>query len=596
MRRGPPGRWRFALRAAACMGVPVLVGGLSGHTAAGLMAATGGFTAVYGSGRPYLSRARELALIALAFATVTGFGLAVAPLGWAVVVPAVALLAMLATWFCNALQVGPPGGYLFLMACAASASMLKPPFDPWHASLLVLAGGAFAWAVHMAGALAWPRGPEKAAVAQAARAVLAFLDASGTPLRATARHEAALALHQAWSALVTYQPVAARPGGRLATLRALNRQLHLVFARAAGTDGAASPALSDDVRRIEAQALSLPRKRSSDAPAVPPGVPVGHPGAWHALKGALIEPASRQVILRVGVASLLAGGLGALFHLERAYWAVAAAVLMLHQGFDWTRTVVRALERLLGTWVGLLLAGAILLWHPQGLWLVLTIMLLQFVVEMLVVRHYALAVVFITGAALTLASGGHPVDAPGEYLLARGLDTLVGCAVALLVYRALPVRDDGRGLSAPMARVLHGVATLAPMLASGQVDDVAARTARRDLQRTTFALEQAYGAAVVASPRQRAVAEDRWPLVAAVQQLAYRMLSACWQRSHGEDAAVRAFDAADAMALQQSLSMFERKLSGEALEDGVDASAPLFGSELQAVRACLTERPPQGPL
>lgn len=256
---------------------------------------------------------------------------------------------------------------------------------------------------------------------------------------------------------------------------------------------------------------------------------------------------------------------------------------------------MRALERLLGTWVGLLLAGAILLWHPQGLWLVLTLMLLQFVVEMLVVRHYALAVVFITGAALTLASGGHAVDAPGAYLLARGSDTLVGCVVALLVYRALPVRDNGRGLPAPMTRVLQGVAALAPMLASGQVDDIAARTARRDLQRATFALEQAYGAAVVASPRQRAAAEDQWPLVAAIQQLAYRMLSACWQRSHGEDDAVRAFQAADATALQQALRAFEHALSGEPIKD-VDDTLPLFGSELQAVRACLTERPPQGPL
>ena len=578
------------------MGLPVLVGWLAGHTGAGLMAATGGFTAIYGSGRPYLSRARELALIALAFSAVTTFGLAVAPLGWPVVVPVVALLAMLATWFCNALQVGPPGGYLFLMACAAAASMLKPPFDPWHAGLLVLAGGAFAWCVHMAGALAWPRGPEKAAVAHAARTVLAYLETTGTPLQAAARHEAALALHQAWSALVTYQPVAARPNGRLATLRALNRHLHLVFARALGSDERASPVLFDEVRRIETLVLALPRRRSPDALPTPIGVPVGHPGAWHALKGALTESASRQVIVRVGVAALLAGGLGALFHLERAYWAVAAAMLMLHQGFDWTRTVLRALERLLGTWAGLLIAGAILLWHPQGLWLVLTIMLLQFVVEMLVVRHYALAVVFITGAALTLASGGHPVDAPGEYLLARGLDTLVGCAVALLVYRALPVRDDGRGLAPPMARVLRGVATLAPILAAGNVDDVHARTERRDLQRMTFGLEQAYGSAVVASARQRSAAEDQWPLVAAIQQLAYRMLAACWQRSHDNGQAVQVFTPLDAQALQQALHDLEQHLAGAPLAEYGEVTASLFAAELRAVRACMKERPPQGPL
>ncbi|NLA67086.1 MAG: FUSC family protein [Gammaproteobacteria bacterium] len=55
--------------------------------------------------------------------------------------------------------------------------------------------------------------------------------------------------------------------------------------------------------------------------------------------------------------------------------------------------------------MGLLLGGAIIAWHPQGLALVLVVMALQFCVEMLVMRNYATAVVFITGAALTLASG-----------------------------------------------------------------------------------------------------------------------------------------------------------------------------------------------
>lgn len=130
-------------------------------------------------------------------------------------------------------------------------------------------------------------------------------------------------------------------------------------------------------------------------------MPQGHPGALAVLGEALRPGAlSRTVVLRVGVAALVAGWLGAQFHLERSYWAVAAAVLMLHQGFDWNRTLVRSFERLLGTWVGLLLGGAIILLYPQGIWLALAVMGLQFAVEMLVVRNYALAVVFITSAAL----------------------------------------------------------------------------------------------------------------------------------------------------------------------------------------------------
>lgn len=101
-------RFVFAARSGLCMGVPVLAGWLAGDLSAGMMADTGGFTALYGRGRPYRSRAVELAVIALAFALVVGIGTAVSEVTWAVV-PTVALIAMLSTWLGNALRIGPPG-------------------------------------------------------------------------------------------------------------------------------------------------------------------------------------------------------------------------------------------------------------------------------------------------------------------------------------------------------------------------------------------------------------------------------------------------------------------------------------------------------
>lgn len=71
--------------------------------------------------------------------------------------------------------------------------------------------------------------------------------------------------------------------------------------------------------------------------------------------------------------------------------------------------------------------------YPQGLWLVLTLVLLQFIIEMAVTRNYALAVVFITAAALTIASGGHPVPDVGHLLWVRGVDTFLGCVSGLVI-------------------------------------------------------------------------------------------------------------------------------------------------------------------
>ena len=134
-------RWPFAVRTAVCVGVPVLVGWAAGDTAAGLMATIGAFTALYGSGRPYLNRATQLGVIAVALALAVGLGTWAASVAWLGVLT-VALIAMTATLLCNALQVGPPGAYMVALACTAGIAMHAEHLNPWHTGLLVLAGGA----------------------------------------------------------------------------------------------------------------------------------------------------------------------------------------------------------------------------------------------------------------------------------------------------------------------------------------------------------------------------------------------------------------------------------------------------------------------
>lgn len=224
-------RWPHALRAALYMGVPVMTGVACGDIGAGLLATIGGFTALYGSGRPYLHPAMELAWIGLGFAVAISLG------NWAATltgftVPLIALIAMLATWLCNALRVGPPGAYLFTLACASGSAMPTTHINHWHAGLLVLSGAAFAWLVHMVGALSDPRKPEKTAVSSAVEAVASFIRAVDSPQQDAARHQAALAVHQAWTVLVGDPPARVRAGGRLSRLRQLNRELHAAFADA----------------------------------------------------------------------------------------------------------------------------------------------------------------------------------------------------------------------------------------------------------------------------------------------------------------------------------------------------------------------------
>jgi hypothetical protein len=145
--------------------------------------------------------------------------------------------------------------------------------------------------------------------------------------------------------------------------------------------------------------------------------------------------ASARGALGTGAAALMAMALG----LPRPDWAaVACAAVLAH---DATRpTVRRAWHRAVGTAAGIGVAAAALAVVPGVLSLVGLVVALQFVVELVVVRNYTLAVVFITPLALlqgALATGH--LDAPVTGLLAgRLVETVIGCAVAVLAQALVP--------------------------------------------------------------------------------------------------------------------------------------------------------------
>ena len=528
--RPAPRRWPRALRAAVCMGIPVLVGWLAGDLGAGLTATLGGFTALYGSGRPYVNRAILLAVVAVALSAAVGLGIWTASITWLGVLT-IAAIATAATLLCNALEVGPPGAYQFALVCAIGTGLYAGHQDAVRSALLVLAGGALAWVVHMAGALFGPRGPEKSAVAAGGFAVADYIGAVATPGEDAARHHAAQAMHEAWKNLISLQPRRLPPSATVRRLQGVTRQLHVIFADAmgtAGTDTPPGPTTAETARSLAGQAFD--RTSASTSVTAVEKLPLGRPGA-SALIRASVQPGSRSllVVVRVGVATVIAGGLAGLLGLEHAYWAMSAAVLVLHQGLDRRRTTQRALERFVGTWVGLLLAAAVVATHPHALWLVAVIMALNFLVELTIVRNYTLAVVFITAVALVISTGARGTTDVGSLLLARGVDTAVGCMVALAVFLLLVPASVTTWLPNAVADTLDAVGTMTGYLAGGTVTTPAAKGSRRDLQRCALRLTQMFDNEINGSAQQHRAAEQMWPAIAATQRLAYRTVAECWR-------------------------------------------------------------------
>ena len=226
------------------------------------------------------------------------------------------------------------------------------------------------------------------------------------------------------------------------------------------------------------------------------------------------------------IAAVVVGTGAALVGLDHAYWAVACAVLVLCQGLGPAGTLERAALRLLGTWVGLLLAAAILAAQPSGVGLALTIAVLQFGIQLLMPRNYGLGVVLVTPIALTIGSGGHPADL-GGLLLARGVDTAVGCAIGVLVFLLIAPRAAVPDPAARVRETLRDVGRVLPHLVDGSTGSPAARAARRDLNQGVLALADAHrgdALPIVRTPDATAW----WPSLDAAQRLAHRTLAACW--------------------------------------------------------------------
>ena len=557
-------------------GICLFAGWLLDNQGAGLTATLGAFAALYGSGRPYANRATLLGLVVcgLVLSVVAGVEAATVPSPW-IGVAVAALIASLASYFCTALSIGPPGAYMFILACAAGTSMYGQGPRLAQIAMLVAAGGAVSWTLHMLGVFWRRRGPERQAVANAALAVADFIDSATQGPSDLPRHKAATSLHDAWRALIAWQPARDRPDAELGQLQARSRELHGLFA-AAVREGSAGRALdskaSAEARNITSRVAELP---SDDARAganerrsfLAPREMIATSFAW------AVQPP--RIALRVGAAALIAGSVGVLTGLERSYWAAAAAVLILHQGLSWVRAMQRGLERTFGTILGLIVAAVLTWLQPRGLAVVGCIAVLQFAGQLFAVSNYAFAVFFFTPMALLMATAvSVSTSDASQLLVARGLDTMIGCGVGLAVLLAT-YRTDTTTVRNALSATLAAAQSVLPFLSRGEVTSAAARIARRRLRSNAFDLILLYEEQAGGTGRAHEEADRTWPAIVAAQRLAFRILAACWEieaagdagKAHGhlmldadgEQAIVRALDslqAGRAAAIPRSASNF----------------------------------------
>jgi len=118
-----------------------------------------------------------------------------------------------------------------------------------------------------------------------------------------------------------------------------------------------------------------------------------------------------------------------LLKFDNPYW-IPISCLAVMQGQSTKHTWIRASQRVLGTLIGLGITWLIAFGNPTPLFMVIGITILQVIVEYLVVRNYAFAVVFITILTIFLAeSHGILSQNTNQVFFARLTDIIIGSAI-----------------------------------------------------------------------------------------------------------------------------------------------------------------------
>jgi uncharacterized membrane protein YccC len=141
--------------------------------------------------------------------------------------------------------------------------------------------------------------------------------------------------------------------------------------------------------------------------------------------GRLIRMFTIRLMVSIGVAAVVSEVLP----LQRSYWVVLTVAIVLKP--DLGSVFARGLQRGIGTVVGAVIGAIILAIVPYGLWLLIPFAVLASLLPYGRSRNYGLFSTFQTPLVVVLID---LLDRSGWRLAeARLVDTLIGCAVALIV-------------------------------------------------------------------------------------------------------------------------------------------------------------------
>lgn len=541
-----PVPWNRAIRAAVALAVPLAVGYAVDRVGPAALVSTGALPMLLADG-PGSYRYRAVQLGGAGFAASAGFALGslVAGKPW-FSVPLIVLVAAVSALISAAASNASMAGLMLLVFGTLGTGQVT--FEPGYFVL----GAAWSLAVALVGWTWRATGPERRAVAEVYTQLAAMLSVPGEEARRAARHQLTGAMNTAYDRMLTARSWLS---GRDRTYR---RLLNLLSATTPAVEAAVAmvnagqraprkaidylnalsaavladqpiPSFHDDSSPLSAglEKISADAERAR-RPRDPARVRMRQ---WAELLAS--GPLTWLAALQLSLCVLLAELLSLVLPIERSYWITLTVGIVLKPDFG--SVFGRAVQRAIGTVVGVGLGAAVLAVGVRGWPLVLLIAVFAAGAAIGKARNYGLMSTFITPLIILQMNLTSHTD--WALALARLLDTLAGCAIVLifgyLLWPGMRRPKVGRRLADEVRFVSEYVEhTLKPV--TTQAERLARSRARRRAYRGLADLRTAFQQVMVEPSQAGRQALAWWPMIAALERVADAVTEVVVTVEHGE--------------------------------------------------------------
>jgi uncharacterized membrane protein YccC len=450
-----PVPWKRVFRAAIGIAGPIGLGMAAGRLDIGVLVSMGALCATFADADgPYRYRAKRIGWTSAAGAFGFFLGTSAGGHGWW----SAAVLVLIAGASALISASGNVASLAALQMLVFAALGTGQPRDPVISTLLFLAGAALAWLLAVA---AWPvraTAPERAAVAAVFDEIAVMLAASGSAEARVMRRELTAALNRGYDALLTARShLAGRDHAYRRLMMLLSDATPIVEASVALVNvGRHPPAV------VVVHIASIAEAIRADQPLPPvpefEEVSRGLAALRAGLDGLTAKTSKRDArddderlpwrqrftewwdtvfagrvawshAARLMVCMALAEWLGWVLRLQYPYWVALTVAIVLKPDFG--SVFGRAVLRGLGTLAGVLLGAAVLAFDPRGWVLVLLVALIAGALPIGKERNYGMFSTFVTPLVIVQLDLARAGD--WGLVLARLLDTVLGCAIVLVV-------------------------------------------------------------------------------------------------------------------------------------------------------------------